>query len=146
MRYKTARRLLIFWTIFIGIGALAGGACMLIRPDGALGMEGMLPYFQVLPFADGLFQDFLFSGIALIIVNGITNLTAAVLLLRNKRAGCVLGGVFGVTLMLWICIQFYMFPANFISGGDASRSPGRWTGCWASGEKALRASVPAGAE
>ena len=115
MRYKTARRLLLFWTMFIGIGALAGGAWMLIRPDGALGMEEMLPYFQVLPFADVLFQDFLFSGIALIIVNGLTNLTAAVLLLKNKRAGCVLGGVFGVTLMLWICIQFYMFPANFMS-------------------------------
>ena len=27
----------------------------------------------------------------------------------------VLGGVFGVTLMLWICIQFYMFPLNFMS-------------------------------
>ena len=26
----------------------------------------------------------------------------------------MLGGVFGVTLMLWICIQFYMFPANFM--------------------------------
>lgn len=27
----------------------------------------------------------------------------------------VLGGVFGVTLMLWICIQFYMFPPNVLS-------------------------------
>ena len=27
----------------------------------------------------------------------------------------VLGGVFGVTLMLWIGIQFYMFPLNFMS-------------------------------
>lgn len=27
----------------------------------------------------------------------------------------VLGGVFGVTLMLRICIQFYMFPPNFMS-------------------------------
>lgn len=27
----------------------------------------------------------------------------------------MLGCVFGVTLMLWICIQFYMFPVNFMS-------------------------------
>ena len=27
----------------------------------------------------------------------------------------ILGGIFGVTLMLWICIQFYMFPFNFMS-------------------------------
>ena len=89
---------------------------MFIAPDGSiLGMSGMLPYFQVLPFADVLFQDFLFSGIALLIVNGLSNLTAAALLLAKKKAGIVLGGVFGVTLMLWICIQFYMFPLNFMS-------------------------------
>lgn len=23
--------------------------------------------------------------------------------------------IFGITLMLWICIQFYMFPFNFMS-------------------------------
>ena len=46
---------------------------------------------------------------------GLTNLTSAVLLLKNRRAGAILGGIFGVTLMLWICIQFYIFPLNFMS-------------------------------
>ena len=115
-RYDTARKLLIFWTLFIGIGAVAGGLSMIIDPSGkALHMDGMLPYFQKLPFADVLFQDFLFSGFALLIVNGLTNLTAAVLLLRKKKSGVILGGIFGITLMLWICIQFYMFPLNFMS-------------------------------
>ena len=86
---------------------------MLLDPSGrALGMDAMLPYFQVLPFADVLFRDLTFSGWALLIVNGLTNLTAAGLLLAEKRAGVTLGGLFGVTLMLWICIQFYMFPPN----------------------------------
>lgn len=115
-RYQTARKWLIFWTQFIGIGAVAGAACMLIEPSGSImGMDAMLPYFQVLPFASVLFQNFTFSGIALLIVNGLTNLTAAVLLLKNRRAGAILGGIFGVTLMLWICIQFYIFPLNFMS-------------------------------
>lgn len=115
-RFQTARKLLIFWTFFIGLGAVAGAAAMLIDPSGrALGMDAMLPYFQVLPFAEVLFQDFVFSGMALLIVNGLTNLTAAVLLLRKKPLGVTLGGVFGVTLMLWICIQFYIFPLNFMS-------------------------------
>lgn len=115
-RYDTARRWLIFWTLFIGVGAVAGGLSMILDPSGkTLHMDGMLPYFQVLPFAKALFQDFLFSGFALLIVNGLTNLTAAVLLLRRKKLGVILGGVFGVTLMLWICIQFYMFPLNFMS-------------------------------
>lgn len=115
-RYRVAHRILLFWTLFIGIGAVAGAACMLARPDGSLmGMGAMLPYFQVLPFADVLFQDFVFSGFALLIVNGLTNLTAAWLLIRGKRLGDRLGGVFGVTLMAWITIQFVIFPANFMS-------------------------------
>ena len=80
-----------------------------------MGMDAMLPYFQVLPFAEVVFQDLAFSGIALFIVNGLTNLAAAGLLLARKKAGVTLGGIFGVTLMLWICIQFYIFPPNFMS-------------------------------
>lgn len=115
-RYRPARRALLFWTIFIGIGAVAGSSAMFIDPSGGLmGMDAMLPYFQKLPFAEIVFQDFVFSGISLLIVNGISNLTAAGLLIANNRMGAVLGGVFGITLMLWICIQFYMFPLNFMS-------------------------------
>lgn len=115
-RYHTSRKWLIFWTIFIGLGAVWGATCMLIAPTGKLlQMDAMLPYFKKLPFADLVFRDYIFSGISLLIVNGLTNLTAAVLLLKNKKLGAILGGVFGITLMLWICIQFYMFPANPLS-------------------------------
>lgn len=115
-RYKTARGWLIFWTLFIGVGAVGGALCMLIDPSGkAMGMDAMLPYFQVLPFADVLFINFTFSGVALLVVNGITNLTATVLLFKNKKLGVILGGVFGITLTLWICIQFFIFPSNFMS-------------------------------
>ena len=115
-RFRTARRILLFWTVFIGLGAVAGALAMLLDPSGkTMGMDAMLPYFQVLPFADVVFQDFTFSGWALLIVNGLMNLTAAGLLLAKKHAGVILGGVFGVTLMLWICIQFYIFPLNFMS-------------------------------
>jgi hypothetical protein len=115
-RYQTARHLLIFWTLFVAIGAVGGALGMLLDPSGKLmGMDTMLPYFQSLPFAEIVFQDFTFSGYALLIVNGLTNLIAAGLLFAKKRAGVIAGGIFGVTLMLWICIQFYMFPLNFMS-------------------------------
>ena len=59
--HDRARKILIFWTLFIGIGAAAGAAAMLADPSGGImGMDAMLPYFQKLPFADVLFQDFLF--------------------------------------------------------------------------------------
>lgn len=108
--------ILLFWTIFIGLGAVGGAAMMLYDPTGkAMGMDVLLPCFQVLPFAEVLFQNYTFSGFALLIVNGLPNLTAAALLLAKKKSGVILGGVFGVTLMLWICIQFVIFPLNFMS-------------------------------
>lgn len=111
MRFKVFRVLLLIMTIFVGVGAFIGGICMLIKPDGSLVfLDTLLPYFQVLPFADLLFQDYVFSGIMLIIVNGITNAIATVLILKNKRIGYVLGTVFGLTLMMWITIQFVIFP------------------------------------
>ena len=115
-RLCVARNCLIFWTLFIGIGAVAGAMAMLIDPSGkSVGMDKMLPYFKKLPFSDVLFTNLTFSGIALLIVNGITNLISAFLLFKKKTAGIIAGGIFGITLMLWICIQFYMFPFNFMS-------------------------------
>ena len=115
-RFRITKNFLIFWTLFIGTGAVAGALAMLIDPSGKfMGMDAMLPYFQVLPFAEIVFQNFTFSGIALLIVNGISNLTAAILLLKKRKAGIILGGTFGITLMLWISIQFYIFPPNFMS-------------------------------
>ena len=87
-----------------------------IKPDGSLlHMENLLPYFEVLPFSDILFKNYIFSGIALIIVNGISNLIASYLIIKNKKSGLILGTVFGFTLMLWITIQFIIFPLNILS-------------------------------
>ena len=35
-RYQTARRLLIFWTLFVAIGAVGGALEMLLDPSGKL--------------------------------------------------------------------------------------------------------------
>ena len=88
MRYKRIKKILLFWCLFIGIAAVYGSICMLIDPTGKLlQMNEMLPYFQVLPFSDILFQNYIFSGICLLIVNGISNLVAAYLIIKNKKSG-----------------------------------------------------------
>ena len=109
-KHKILKVIILFWCFFIGLGALWGGTAMLIKPDGSiLHMQSLLPYFAVLPFSDVLFQDYIFSGIMLILVNGVSNIIAAILILKNKKAGFVLGTVFGFTLILWIIIQFIIF-------------------------------------
>ena len=116
MRYKRIKKILLFWCLFIGIAAVYGSICMLIDPTGKLlQMNEMLPYFQVLPFSDILFQNYIFSGISLLIVNGLSNLLAAYLIIKDKKIGFILGTIFGITLMLWITIQFIILPTNFLS-------------------------------
>lgn len=116
MKEKTLRCWLNFWTLFIGLGAVAGSLGMFIDPSGrTLGMDAMLPYFQVLPLAESLYQNFTFPGVALLIVNGLTQLFTFLLLRKRHRAVSLCGLVCGVLLMLWICIQFYIFPLNFMS-------------------------------
>lgn len=59
---------------------------MIIEPNGEVfGFYVLLPYFQVLPFSEVLFQEFVFSGIALIIVNGISNIMLLFLSLLKKK-------------------------------------------------------------
>ena len=125
-RFNTERKISIFWTLFIGIGAVGGAVTMLIDPSGGLmGMDAMLPYFKKLPFADVLFTDFVFSGIALLIVNGITNLIAAVLLFAKKKSGAVCSMIFSDALdmhsVLYVPVQFHVhlvFYLRFPAGGN----------------------------
>ena len=115
-RSAVAGRVLLCWCAFIGLGALVGAVGMLSEPDGSnLGMQTLLPYFQVLPLADVLYQDFVFPGIALLCVNGIPNFVAVYLLRTKRKAGILCGGVCGLLLMAWICIQFVILPANVMS-------------------------------
>lgn len=70
---------------------------MLIDPTGKMmGMDVVLAYFEVLPFSDILFKNYIFPGFSLLIVNGITNLIATFLLLKKKKSGIILGGIFGM--------------------------------------------------
>ena len=90
--------------------------CMFIDPTGKLlNMQELLPYFEVLTFSNILFKNYIFSGISLLIVNGISNLIATYLLFKDKKIGIILGTLFGFTLMLWITIQFIILPLNMLS-------------------------------
>lgn len=116
MKTKTLRIILIGWCLFIGLGAVAGATEMFIDPSGeATLMAGLLPFLRKLPFADILFQNLIFSGISLLIVNGLTQLVSAVLLLKRHPAGSTAGMACGILLMLWICIQFVIMPFNVLS-------------------------------
>jgi hypothetical protein len=110
------RSISIFWSLFIGIGALVGSIMMFIEPTGKiLEMYMMLPYFQKLPWADIFFQNFIFPGIALLLANGITNFISFILIYRKHRYAALSVMFCGIILILWIMVQFVIFPFNFMS-------------------------------
>ena len=107
----------MFSSLFIGAGALYGSTMMFIKPDGSLlHMEGLLPYFSILPLHSILYQNYIFPGIALTLINGLPNIASFLLLCMKKyKKGVILGGIQGIVLMLWITIQFVIFPSNILS-------------------------------
>lgn len=116
MSQKTIRKWAIFWTLFIGIGAIVGTAMFFIDPSGKRwGMDILLPAFQILPFADIFFRNFIFPGIALFLVNGVSNGIAFLLLLRKSRYGGIATMTCGIVLIIWIIIQLVILPFNIPS-------------------------------
>lgn len=89
---------------------------MFIDKTGSLlKMNCLLIYFKVLPLSNILFNDYLFSGICLLIINGITNIVGSIMLIKNKKISYDLEMIFGILLMLWITIQFIILPFNLLS-------------------------------
>jgi uncharacterized Tic20 family protein len=89
---------------------------MFIEPTGKIwGMSAMLPDLQKLPFPELFFQNFIFPGIALLTVNGITNFISFILICKKHRIAGLSAMCCGIILMLWITIQFFIFEFNFMS-------------------------------
>lgn len=116
MKQKTLRKWLIFWSVFIGLGAYWGAAMMFIDPTGAMwSMDTLLPMLRRLPFSDFFFQDLIWSGVALLLVNGLTNTVAFVLLVkRHKYASWAAIGC-AAALIVWIVVEFFIFGFNPLS-------------------------------
>lgn len=113
---KTLRRIQIFWSVFIGLGAYVGAAMMFVTPTGEMfGIEPLLPLLGKLPLSTMFFVDFIWPGIALLFVNGFTNTAAFILLMKQSKYGSFAGIVCGIVLMLWTAVQFVIFTFNFMS-------------------------------
>lgn len=116
MNRKKLTSISIFWSLFISLGALWGALMMFIDPSGQMwGLEEILPALQVLPWPEVFFTNFIFSGIVLFCVNGLTNAVSFILLIRRQRYAPQSVICCGVILMLWITLQFIIFPLNVLS-------------------------------
>ena len=108
-----ARGLLIAVSILNGAAGLVCGVLFIAGPDGRFMQAGaLLPVVQGLPLASVFFQDFVWIGVAMLLVLGVPNSIAAVMLLRKSMNQYRVTLAAGVLLALWCGFELiFMFNA-----------------------------------
>jgi len=102
-------------------------------PD-TFGMTPILDELRHLPFADFFFTGFFWPGLALLLVIGVTQFTAAALIWRRHPKAPLATLFCGLVLMAWTAFQFMIWgwPPNplsvafFIFGLAESATALRW--------------------
>ena len=110
---RVARGLLIVVSILNGVAGLVCGVLFIAGPDGHFLQAGaLLPVVQGLPLASVFFRDFVWIGVAMLLVLGVPNSIAAVMLLRKSENQYLATLGAGVLLLLWCGFEFvFMFNA-----------------------------------
>jgi menaquinone-dependent protoporphyrinogen oxidase len=97
-----SRALIVSLSLAAGLSAIAGGACLVARPDGSL--IQMSPSILV----HSPFHDFLVPGLLLLIVIGMGNTWSAILHLRRSDAAAMTSLVAGLALIVWVLVEITM--------------------------------------
>ena len=98
-------------TLFIALGAVGGAVMMWMDPTGvSWGGEPMLDLLRAkMPWPEVFFRDFIPSGFALLAVNGLPQLLAALMLFKKHPWSCRVTLACGIILMLWIVLEWYVW-------------------------------------
>jgi hypothetical protein len=114
---KGARGFLIVVSVLNGLAGLVCGTLFIAGPDGSLLQAGaLLPVIGALPLASVFFRDFLWIGVAMLLVLGLPNLVAAAALLRRSERQYIATLVAGVLLVLWCSFEM-AFMLNVLAAG-----------------------------
>ena len=105
------RTFLKILTLFIAVGAVGGAVMMWMDPTGvSWGGEPMLDLLRAkMPWPEVLFKDFIPSGYALLAVNGLPQLLAALMLFKMHPWAYRVTLACGILLMLWIVLEWYVW-------------------------------------
>jgi len=99
---KTLKGITVFLLFFTAINALIAGALFIADPSGKL-MGMTIDYLKDAPFS-----SFLIPGIVLFVVNGVLNISAGILTIRNHAAAARFVMLQGLLLCGWIVVQILM--------------------------------------
>ena len=98
-------------TLFIAVGAIGGAVMMWVDPSGvSWGGEPMLDLLRAkMPWPEILFKSFIPSGFALLAVNGLPQLLAALMLFKKHPWAYWAVLACGILLMLWIALEWWIW-------------------------------------
>ena len=114
---RAARGLLIVVSMLNGLAGLVCGVLFIAGPDGRFLQAGaLLPVIQELPLASVFFQDFVWIGVAMLLVLGVPNSAATVMLLRKSENQYLATIIVGVLLILWCGFEL-IFMINALAVG-----------------------------
>ena len=114
---RAARGLLIVVSILNGLAGLVCGVLFIAGPDGRFLEAGaLLRVIQELPLASVFFQDFVWIGVAMLLVLGVPNSVATVMLLRKSENQYPATLIAGVLLVLWCGFEL-IFMINALAVG-----------------------------
>lgn len=114
---RVARVYLLVVSLLNGVAGLVCGALFIVSPDGALmGWGPLLPIVQELPLSEVFFQDFVWIGVAMLLVLGFPNTVAAVMLFRRAGRQYVMTCAAGVLLLAWTGFEL-LFMYNAAAAG-----------------------------
>ncbi|WP_241158219.1 hypothetical protein [Adlercreutzia sp. ZJ138] len=112
---KMARGFALFMNWFDGVCALVCGLWMMASALWALPLSwnDWMPVslLDPLPLPDFMKSDFLWPGLALVLVNGVPNVVALMLRFRgNRRASYVWSCIAGALLIAWTAFEMAFIP------------------------------------
>lgn len=122
-----AGKLSIAFLVLLGVGALAGGIALVMRPDGSV------MHFDVQLLAGSPFTDYLVPGLILGGLFGIGSLVVAVMGVRRSRLAPFLAFAIGSAQMIWIVVELaiiqelsFLHPVFFAVGAVIAASAVPW--------------------
>ena len=104
-------KLVYFLCAFHGICAVIfGGSMMLFPVDNPFGLGAILPEMGNFPF-QMFFQTLFWSGLALLLCNGVCNLIAAGLFFKRQDATALIFALLGgILLIIWDTYELLFLP------------------------------------
>ena len=100
--------ILLVLLVIQGLGGLAGGLALTVKPDGSIA-QMPLSYLDNSPFS-----DFLIPGLILLLVLGVLPLAAAAGLWLRRAWGWYAAFAVGCALMIWILVEITIIPFSWL--------------------------------